>query len=81
MHHQRSRAIKGMLREGELRYIDIRKSPEINGSSGHQLPNNIVDLRGLSENVYTCGDLCKYRRQNGCTLSQTDTGSYTPAPG
>ena len=59
--------ISRMLREGELRYIDTRKSPEINGSSGHQLPNNIVDLRGLPKvnRIYTGADLFKHRSQNG----------------
>ena len=72
--------ISRMLRDGELRYIDTKKSPAFNTGSRLQLPGSGADLRGLpNSRIYTGADLFKYRRQNGDALSQTDRGSYTPS--
>ena len=59
--------IERMVRDGQLRYVDTRKSPAFNDSSGHRLPSNVAELRGLGKKVYTGADLFKYRSASSAT--------------
>jgi hypothetical protein len=59
-----------MIRDGQLRYIDTRKSPAFNDSSRLRLPSNVVELRGLGKKVYTGADLFKYRSASSATDGQ-----------
>lgn len=54
--------IQRMIDDGELRYVDTRKSPEFNTGSRLQLPSSGTDLRGLAHKVHTGADLFKYRK-------------------
>lgn len=56
--------VKRMINDGELRYVDTRKSPEFNAGSGLQIPSSGIDLRGLGYKVHTGADLFKYRQDN-----------------
>lgn len=57
--------IQRMLDAGELRFIDLRKTPAFNRDSGHRLPSNHGELRGLKGSIYTGRDLFKYRQERG----------------
>ncbi|MFD3300236.1 LPD38 domain-containing protein [Aquipseudomonas alcaligenes] len=70
--------IERMVREGQLRFIDQRKSPAFSDSSGHRLPSNVADLRGLGKKVYTGADLFKYRSASDQSRTLLNTG---PAKG
>lgn len=50
-----------MVRDGELRYVDARKSPGFNAGSGLQIPSTGEELQGLGRKIYTGADLFKYR--------------------
>lgn len=62
--------LERMIRDGQLRYLDQRKTPDFNRDAGHQLPSQAADLRGLGRKVYTGADLFKYRssRPDGARL-------------
>ncbi|MEO5343761.1 MAG: hypothetical protein H7842_10570, partial [Gammaproteobacteria bacterium SHHR-1] len=54
--------IQKMLDSGQLRFIDLRKTPAFNRDSGHRLPSNHGEMRGLKGRIYTGKDLFKYRQ-------------------
>lgn len=66
--------LERMVREGQLRYIDQRKTPEFNKNSRHRLPSSSSELRGYGQRVYTGADLFKYRQTNGGAMFRKDTG-------
>lgn len=55
--------IEQWISKGHLRYIDTRKSPAINGSSGLQLPRDSHRLRGSAGIVKTGRDLYNLRKK------------------
>lgn len=56
--------IARMLREGGLRFVNLRKSPGFNRHSGLRLPSSAIDLKGLPNKVATERGLVKYRATN-----------------
>lgn len=62
--------VKRMMEDGNLLFVDTRKSPGFNSGSGLQLPSSGTDLRGLGKSIKTGADLFKYRQENGGLLNQ-----------
>lgn len=56
--------LKRMSRDGELRYLNTRKSPGFDQGSGHRLSSNVDDFRGSKQKIHTERDLGKYPNQN-----------------